>query len=59
MEKELELFIEQHAEKENVSLDGLVFSDKYQYDFSENKSVRCMKRAVKIPKNPPTDAPKI
>ena len=28
-------------------------------DFSENKSVRCMKRAVKIPKNPPTDAPKI
>lgn len=37
MEKELELFIEEHAEKENVSLDGLVFSDKYQYDFSENK----------------------
>lgn len=37
MQKELELLIKEEAEKQNIKLDGLVFSDKYQYDFSENK----------------------
>ena len=37
MQKELELLIEEEAEKQKIKLDGIEFCDKYQYNFGENK----------------------
>lgn len=37
MQKELELLVEEEANKQNIKLDGIEFCDKYQYNFGENK----------------------